>query len=92
MVEATKKAASGEAAGGRNVERKPVIATTNLLEDRAGPIRKSAGGETDTRYMLSERIGERARSRLMEMCATIRMHGIADYRDANHRQGTLIGG
>lgn len=63
-------------------QRRPVIATTNLLEHPAGPVRKMPGGETDTRYMLSERIGERARSRLMEMCLTVRLHGIADYREA----------
>ena len=62
-------------------ERRPVIATTNLLEGRADLTRKTASGETDTRYLLGERIGERARSRLMEMCTVIRTHGISDYRE-----------
>ncbi|MCC6292705.1 MAG: ATP-binding protein [Bryobacterales bacterium] len=62
-------------------ERRPVIATTNLVEGRADLTRKGMGGETDTRYLLGERIGERARSRLMEMCSIIRMHGISDYRE-----------
>jgi DNA replication protein DnaC len=62
-------------------ERRSVICTTNLLEGRADLTRKTASGETDTRYLLGERIGERARSRLMEMCTVIRMHGISDYRE-----------
>lgn len=62
-------------------ERRPVITTTNLLEGRAELTRKGSSGETDTRYLLGERIGERARSRLMEMCTVIRMHGISDYRE-----------
>jgi DNA replication protein DnaC len=62
-------------------ERRPVIATTNLLEGRGDLTRKTASGETETRYLLGERIGERARSRLMEMCTVIRMHGISDYRE-----------
>jgi len=62
-------------------ERRPVIATTNLLEGRGDITRKTSSGETDTRYLLGERIGERARSRLMEMCTVIRMHGVGDFRE-----------
>lgn len=62
-------------------ERRPVIATTNLIENRADLGRRTASGETDTRYLLGERIGERARSRVMEMCTVIRMHGVSDYRE-----------
>lgn len=62
-------------------ERRPLIATTNLLDMRAAGNRKLSGGETDTRYTLAERIGERARSRLMEMCVTVSMNGIPDFRE-----------
>jgi DNA replication protein DnaC len=52
---------------------KPLIATTNLFDEAAGPV--PAEGTT-----LERRIGERARSRLFEMCRVIRMPAISDYR------------
>jgi DNA replication protein DnaC len=55
--------------------RKPFIATTNLIDAGAG---YSPG--VDHRTTLTERIGERARSRLFEMCKVIRMPLVEDYR------------
>lgn len=52
--------------------KKPLIATTNLSDpDMGGPAAK---------LTLTERIGERARSRLFEMCRVINMWGVPDYR------------
>jgi DNA replication protein DnaC len=63
--------------------RKPVIATTNLADPNAGGalFEKLAlqSGHT-TRTTLEERVGERARSRLFEMCRVIRMPNVQDYR------------
>ncbi len=63
--------------------RKPLIATTNLVDpDISGPLaEKSVGGSGHSfRITLEERIGERARSRLFEMCRVIRMPNVNDYR------------
>jgi DNA replication protein DnaC len=64
-------------------QRKPLIATTNLIDPELGGalLDKSAlpGGHT-YKTTLEERIGERARSRLFEMCRVIRMPNIDDYR------------
>ncbi len=63
--------------------RKSLIATTNLVDPDAGGIRseKSAGTSGHSfRITLEERIGERARSRLFEMCRVIRMPNVNDYR------------
>jgi len=54
--------------------RKAVIATTNL------PDEKITGANDSVRYTLQDRIGERARSRLFEMCIAVRMPGVEDYR------------
>ena len=55
--------------------RKPLIATTNL------PDHELAGKNKDyARKTLSEVIGERARSRLHEMCRILDLSGIPDYR------------
>lgn len=68
--------------------RKPLIATTNLPDpDAFGP---GIGGraraeEADHRRTLAEWIGERARSRLFEMCHVIRMPEVADYRVQGRR-------
>lgn len=62
--------------------RKPLIATTNLIDADAGYAthERAGGGKVDYRTTLSERIGSRARSRLFEMCRVIKMPVIEDYR------------
>ena len=62
--------------------RKPLIATTNLPDSDAGStvIDRSPMGRPEYRTTLVERIGQRARSRLFEMCTVIRMPLIEDYR------------
>jgi DNA replication protein DnaC len=63
--------------------RKPLIATTNLIDADAGyaTYKKAAPGEpVDLRTTLTERIGPRARSRLFEMCRVIRLPLVEDYR------------
>jgi DNA replication protein DnaC len=62
--------------------RKPLIATTNLIDSDAGytTYDRSGAGEVDARTTLTERIGPRARSRLFEMCKVIRMPDVMDYR------------
>jgi DNA replication protein DnaC len=64
-------------------QRKPLIATTNLLDPEMSMsgLEKPAGGAAPAyKITLEERIGERARSRLFEMCKVIRMPLIEDYR------------
>jgi DNA replication protein DnaC len=62
--------------------RKPLIATTNLIDQDAGfnTFEKNAVGKIDHRTTLTERIGPRARSRLFEMCRVIKMPVIDDFR------------
>jgi len=61
--------------------KKPTIITTNLWDETAGDKRGSGVQEgIYSKYFLTERIGMRARSRLFEMCAVIRMPNDADYR------------
>ena len=63
--------------------RKPLIATTNLPEPEAGDRRtvKMPDGTTDYRRTLVDYIGERARSRLFEMCQVVRISPVVkDYR------------
>ena len=56
-------------------QRKPLIATTNL------PDQNPPGSESDyRRKALGEVIGERAWSRLHEMCRVIKMPAVEDYR------------
>ncbi|MEP6716825.1 MAG: ATP-binding protein [Terriglobia bacterium] len=55
--------------------RKPFIATTNLIDSDAGYTPK-----TDHRTTLTERIGPRARSRLFEMCKVVKMPLVEDFR------------
>lgn len=58
--------------------RKPLIVTTNLEDrDMTGPASK---GAIEVRPTLTSRIGERARSRLFEMCKVVPMPRVADYR------------
>ena len=66
--------------------RRPLIATTNLPEPEAGDkrSRKMPDGTTDYRRTLGEYIGERARSRLFEMCNVVRMPFVRDHRLPNN--------
>jgi len=61
--------------------RKALIATTNLPDPDAGSIvmQKTPMG-TDYRRTLADHIGERARSRLFEMCTVVRIRHTEDYR------------
>jgi|SRR5579871_927786 len=54
--------------------RKALIATTNLPDPVTGR------DKPDLRRTLAEQIGERARSRLFEMCTVVRIPPIEDYR------------
>ncbi len=63
--------------------RKPLIATTNLVDPDiggTGPEKSQVPGAHSFRTTLEERVGERARSRLFEMCRVIRMPSVNDYR------------
>ncbi len=63
--------------------QKPLIATTNLPDpDLGGAITQKSDltGAHSYRITLEERVGERARSRLFEMCRVIRMPNVNDYR------------
>jgi DNA replication protein DnaC len=63
--------------------RKPLITTTNLPDpDITGKVvgYSGAGGTAVYKKTLAEAIGLRARSRLFEMCKTIRMQATEDYR------------
>ncbi len=63
--------------------RKPLIATTNLPDPDIGGQaleKQSLSAGQNFRITLEQRIGERARSRLFEMCKVIRMPGVDDYR------------
>ena len=62
--------------------RKALIATTNLPDIGAGDnlIERTPGGTPLYKTSLADRIGERARSRLFEMCKVIRMPAVGDYR------------
>ena len=64
--------------------RKPLIATTNLPDPAAGDSLVTRPGELPgtPRIMksLAELIGERARSRLFEMCRVVKMPSVEDYR------------
>ena len=62
--------------------RKPLIATTNLIDPDAGYVtyEGTGSGKVDHRTTLAERVGPRARSRLFEMCRVIKMPSLGDYR------------
>ncbi len=63
--------------------KKPLIVTTNLPDPDAGDnIVQRTPGVVGVEYKtsLAEKIGERARSRLFEMCEVIRMPAVADHR------------
>ena len=68
--------------------RLPLIATTNLPDPEMGGslVEKSATGRMQAyKTSLEERIGERARSRLFEMCRVVRMPNAPDYRVRPYR-------
>jgi DNA replication protein DnaC len=71
-------------------QKKPLIATTNLIDPEAGDARyeRAAGGKIDYRTTLTDRIGPRARSRLFEMCRVIKMPLVEDFR--MRKQGVPI--
>jgi len=62
--------------------RLALIATTNLPDTEAGDrvSRKQADGTVDYRRTLADQIGQRARSRLFEMCKVVRMPMVRDFR------------
>jgi DNA replication protein DnaC len=65
-------------------DRRATIITTNYPDGPAAGARKAASGSEAARYAardetLGDRIGERMRSRLHEMCRMIEMHG-EDFR------------
>jgi DNA replication protein DnaC len=63
--------------------QKALIATTNLVDPDAGDnvVQRAPGmAHVEYRTTLGERIGERARSRLFEMCEVVRMPAVGDYR------------
>jgi DNA replication protein DnaC len=63
--------------------RKPIIATSNLSDPAAGHevlTGVTPGGFARPGKTLTEVIGERARSRLFEMCRVVRMPAVEDYR------------
>jgi DNA replication protein DnaC len=60
--------------GYRYNHKRALIATTNL------PDEKITGTNDSVRQTLQDRIGERARSRLFEMCTVLRMPAAEDYR------------
>lgn len=60
--------------------RKPLIATTNLPDSDMGGASVERSVTPAYRISLAERIGERARSRLFEMCRVVSLWGVGDYR------------
>jgi DNA replication protein DnaC len=63
--------------------QRPLIATTNLPDPAAGDtvVQRTAGvAQVEYKRTLGEHIGERALSRLFEMCTLIRIWGVPDYR------------
>ena len=66
---------------------KALIATTNLPDPAAGStvIQKTPVG-VDYRRTLADHVGERARSRLFEMCTVIKMPSVDDYRFRKGKQ------
>ncbi len=60
--------------------RKPLIATTNLPDPDMGGSVVEKSATPGYRTTLTERVGERARSRLFEMCRVVNLWGVNDYR------------
>ena len=70
----------------RYVNRRLLIATTNYLDE---PPKEEALGEFARRdETLAERIGDRLRSRLLEMCKTVHITG-GDFRKEQRQTGIL---
>jgi DNA replication protein DnaC len=70
----------------RYVNRRLLIATTNYLDE---PPKEEALGEFARRdETLAERIGDRLRSRLLEMCKTVHVTG-DDFRKKVHQDSLL---
>ena len=65
----------------RYVNQRPSIITTNFEDRDQSEIRRldQVGGDASDREYLVERIGNRLRSRLMEMCVVVKMKG-TDHR------------
>ena len=64
-------------------ERKPLIATTNLPDPALGDnlvTKNEITGNPRMAKTLADVIGERARSRLFEMCRVVKMPAVEDYR------------
>ena len=63
-------------------QRRPLIATTNLPDVDAGDrvSQRLPDGTVDYRRTLADHIGQRARSRLFEMCKVVHMPLVRDYR------------
>jgi DNA replication protein DnaC len=72
----------------RGNNRKPLIATTNLIDGDLGYVtfEKNPAGIVDHKTTLTERIGPRARSRLFEMCRIIKMPPVEDHRVIQQRR------
>ncbi len=63
--------------------QKALIATTNLADPAAGDAvvqRAPGASQVEYRITLAEKIGERARSRLFEMCEVVKIPAIPDHR------------
>ena len=62
--------------------RKALIATTNQGDPEFGGLTTAAERHSGVpiRASLEQRIGERARSRLFEMCTIVKLWGVRDYR------------
>jgi DNA replication protein DnaC len=75
-------------------QRKPLIATTNLVDPELSSIvdRSAKVGAPAYKITLEERIGERSRSRLFEMCRVIRMPNVEDFRLRRGREGPTWAG
>jgi DNA replication protein DnaC len=66
--------------------RKATIVTTNFADQNYGGSPTSSERQAGAIYrpLLEQRIGERARSRLFEMCKMVALWGVADYRLRRH--------
>ena len=60
--------------------RKPLVATTNLPDQDMGGLVVERSSTPAYRTTLTERVGERARSRLFEMCRVVNLWAVGDYR------------
>jgi DNA replication protein DnaC len=74
----------------RYLARRPTLITTNFFD--ASPQHAKEAGDSYKREFLVERIGDRLRSRLMEMCLHIAVHG-EDFRERQQKanRATVMG-